>query len=80
MDGVAHGLLPAAQVLSNLGDLIPPLEEATSIWERRKVKVSLERNPASSPLRSSVESSPTKIGGFMPTTVTHNPKSTLDVH
>src|SRR5215207_785669 len=57
-----------------------PLEEARSIWERRKVNVSLERNPASSPLLSSVESLRTKIGGFMPTTVTHIPKPTLDVH
>src|SRR3712207_2902659 len=55
------------------------LEEARSIWERRKVKVALERNPASSRLRSSFESVRTKIGGFMPPTVTHNPKSILDV-
>jgi hypothetical protein len=57
-----------------------PLEEARSIWERRKAKASLERNPASSRLRSSFESGRTKIGGFMATTVTHNPKPTLDVH
>src|SRR3712207_2148127 len=56
-----------------------PLEEARSICERRKVKVSLERNPASSRLRSSFESVRTKIGGFMPPTVTHNPKLVLDV-
>jgi hypothetical protein len=40
----------------------------------------LERNPASSRLRSSFESVRTKIGSFMPTTVTHNSKPTLDVH
>ena len=57
-----------------------PLEEARSIRERRKVKVSLERNPASGRLRSSFESARTKIRGFVPTTVTHNPKPTLDVH
>ena len=57
-----------------------PLEEARSIWERRKVKVSLERSPASSRLRSSVESLRTKIGGFIPTTLTHSPKPTLDMH
>src|SRR5438270_845659 len=57
-----------------------PLEEARSIWERRKVKASLERSPASSRSRSSVESLRTKIGGFIPTTVTHNPKSALNVH
>jgi hypothetical protein len=79
VDGVAHRLLPAAQVLSDLRDLIP-LEEARSIWERRKVKVSLERNPAWSRSRSSFESVRTKIGGFMPTTVTHNPRPALDIH
>src|SRR5215204_1380075 len=57
-----------------------PLEEARSIWERRKVKVSLERNPAWSRSRSSFESVRTKIGGFMPTTVTHNPRPALDIH
>src|SRR5947209_8338305 len=57
-----------------------PLELAKSIWERRKVKVSLERNPAWSRSRSSFESVRTKIGGFMAITVTHNPRPPLNVH
>src|SRR3982750_1454380 len=57
-----------------------PLEEARSIWDRRKVKASLERSPASRRLRSSIKSLRTKIGGFIPTTVTHNPKPALNVH
>src|SRR5215212_5158931 len=57
-----------------------PLELAKSIWERRKAKASLERSPASSRLRSSFESVRTKIGGFMVTTVTHNPKPNLQMH
>ena len=57
-----------------------PLELAETIWERRKVKASLERSPASSRLRSSFESGRTKIGGFMATTATHNPKPILTMH
>jgi hypothetical protein len=57
-----------------------PLELARSIWHRREVKASFECSPASSRLRSWVESLRTKIGGFIPTTVTHNPKPILDVH
>src|SRR3712207_4181649 len=77
VDGVAHRLLPAAQVLSYLRYICSPLELAETIWERRKVKASLERSPASSRLRSSFESGRTKIGGFMATTVTHNPEPIL---
>ena len=80
MDSVAHRLLPAAQVQSYLRDIYSPLELAKSIWERRKTKASLERSPASRRLRSSFESVRTKIGGFMATTVTHNPKPILKMH
>ena len=57
-----------------------PLELARSIWDRRKVKVSLERSPAWSPLRSSFESVCTKIGGFMAITVTHIPRPAMEMH
>jgi hypothetical protein len=57
-----------------------PLELANSIWERRKAKASLERNPVSRASRSSLENERAKIGVFMPTTVTHNPKPILEMH
>ena len=56
------------------------LELAQSIWERRKVKASFERSPASRRSRSSFESVRMKTGDFMAITVTHNPRPTLDVH
>jgi hypothetical protein len=40
----------------------------------------LERNPVSRASRSSLETERTKIGVFMPTTVTHNPKPILVMH
>ena len=80
VDGVAHRLLAASEVPGYLRNLSSPLEGAKSIWERRKVKASLERREASSRSRSSFESLRTKMGGFMALTVTHNPKSALDVH
>src|SRR5829696_578778 len=57
-----------------------PFEEARSICERRRVKASLERSPAWRVSRSFSESERTKIGVFMATTVTHNPKSILKMH
>src|SRR5215207_886103 len=57
-----------------------PLELARSIWERRKVKVSLERSPASKAWCSSSENERTKIGAFMATTVTRHPKPILEMH
>jgi hypothetical protein len=57
-----------------------PLEEARSICERRSVKVSLERNPASRISRSLSENERTKIRAFMATTVTHDPKPILKMH
>ncbi len=57
-----------------------PLEEARSICERRRVKVSLERRPASRISRSFSENGRTKIGAFMATTVTRSPKPMLRMH
>src|ERR687897_1176799 len=57
-----------------------PFEEARSICERRRVKASLERSPAWRVSRSFSESERTKIGVFMATTVTHNPRPILNVH
>jgi hypothetical protein len=75
--------LPMVSMLSDLllFCFLPKFDlSGEGIWERRKVKVSLERSPASRRLRSSVESLRTKIGGFMSTTVTHNPNPTLEMH
>jgi len=79
VDGVTHRLLAASEVRRYLGTS-SPLEEARSICERRRVKVSLERYPASRISRSLSENERTKIGAFMATTVTHNPKSMLKMH
>src|SRR5215203_5238882 len=49
-----------------------PRELARSIWARRRAKASLERRAILSDSRSSSESEPTKIGGFMRTTISHN--------
>jgi hypothetical protein len=57
-----------------------PFEEARSICERRRVKASLERSPPWRVSRSFSESERTKIGVFMATTVTHNPKPILKMH
>src|SRR5215208_4893238 len=57
-----------------------PLELARSICERRRVKVFLERSPASNGSRSFSENERTKIGAFMATTVTPKPKPILKVH
>src|SRR5215212_11789053 len=57
-----------------------PFEEARSICERRRVKASLERSPAWRVSCSFSESERTKMGVFMATTVTHNPKPILKVH
>ena len=57
-----------------------PFEEARSICERRRVKASLERSPAWRVSCSFSESERTKMGVFMATSVTHNPKPILKVH
>src|SRR5215216_3155973 len=50
---------------------VSPLEEAKSIWARRRTKASEERNRAFKAWRSSFESVRTKMGGFMSTTISH---------
>src|SRR5215210_1821000 len=57
-----------------------PLELARSIWERRMVKVSLERSLAWRASRSPSENERTKIGVFIALTVTHNTKPILKMH
>src|SRR5215207_351871 len=57
-----------------------PRALAKRIWQRRRTKVSEERNPLSRALRSSSESVRTKIGGLMGTTVTHCSQPVLQVH
>jgi hypothetical protein len=73
-------LLAVSEVRGYLGRTSSPLEEARSICERRRVKGSLERNPASRVSRSLSENERTKIGAFIATTVTHNPKPMLKMH
>jgi hypothetical protein len=57
-----------------------PLELARSIWERRKVKASLERREAWRASCSSSENEPTEIGIFMALTITRNTKPILKLH
>src|SRR5215210_1374487 len=57
-----------------------PRALARSIWERRRTKASLERSPASRAWRSFLESSRTKIGGFMKTTIAHHTQPVLEMH
>jgi hypothetical protein len=57
-----------------------PLELARSICDRRMVKASLERSPASRPSRSFSDNGRTKIGVFMVRTVTRQPKPILKLH
>jgi hypothetical protein len=57
-----------------------PFEEARSISERRRMKASLKRSPAWRVSCSFSENKRTKMGVFMATTVTHNPKPILKVH
>src|SRR5215212_4728341 len=57
-----------------------PLELASKIWHRRKVKAFFERNPAWRSSRSSSENERTRIGVFMVLTVTRNTKPILKMH
>ena len=57
-----------------------PLELASKIWHRRKVKAFFERNPAWRSSRSSSENARTRIGVFMVLTVTRNTKPILKMH
>jgi hypothetical protein len=57
-----------------------PLELASKIWQRRKVKASLERSPLWRASRSSSENEPTEIGISVDLTVTRNTKPILMMH
>ena len=57
-----------------------PRALAKRIWQRRITKAFLERSPASSRSRSFPDSSRTKIGGFMRTTIVHHTQSSLRMH
>jgi hypothetical protein len=64
VDGIARGLRVTAEVA---GDLVGVLPSAllSRIWQRRKVKASGERKPASRVLRSASVKGRTKIGRFI---------------
>jgi hypothetical protein len=65
VDGVACGLRIAAQLVSYLVGIFAPFAGEKYLAERRKVKASGERNPASKDSRSASLSGRTKIGRFM---------------
>jgi hypothetical protein len=72
VDGVACGLRIAAQLLSNLVGVFAPVAGEKYLAERRKVKASGERKPASRDSRSASLSGRTKIGRFMLWRITLN--------
>ena len=72
VDGVACGLRIAAQLVSYLVGIFAPVAGASRIWQRRKVKASGERNPASKDSRSASLRGRTKIGRFMLWRITLN--------
>ena len=57
-----------------------PRALASSIWDRRITKVSLERSPALRSSRSCFDSSRTNIGGFMEATIAHRTRPSLRMH
>lgn len=80
VDGVAHRLRGASEVLKAILGARSPLELARSICDRRMVKVTLERRPFWRLSRSSSDNGRTKIGLFMGVTVTRHPKPILKTH
>jgi hypothetical protein len=72
VEGVACGLRIAAQLVSYLVGIFAPGAGEKDLAERRKVKASGERNPASKDLRSASLSGRTKIGRFMLLRITLN--------
>jgi hypothetical protein len=80
VDGLAHRLRGASEVLKAIFGARSPLEKARSICDRRMVKVSLERRPFWRLSRSSSDNGRTKIGVFMGVTVTRYPKPILKTH
>src|SRR5215211_6221588 len=57
-----------------------PRALASSIWDRRITKVSLERSPAWRLSRSFSDNSGTNIGGFMKGTIAHHTQPSLRMH
>jgi hypothetical protein len=57
-----------------------PRALASSIWDRRITKVSLERSPTWRLSRSSLDNSRTNIGGFMKGTIAHHTQPSLSMH
>ena len=57
-----------------------PRTLASSIWDRRITKVSLERNPAWRLSRSFFDNLRTNIGGFRRGTITHYTQPSLSMH
>src|SRR5215210_4634375 len=57
-----------------------PRALASSIWQRRRTKVSLECSPASRLSRSFADNSRTNIGGFMKGTIAHHTQPSLRMH
>jgi hypothetical protein len=72
VDGVACGLRVAAQLVSYLVGVLAPVAGEKDLAERRKVKASGERKPASRDSRSASLSGRTKIGCFMLWRITLN--------
>ena len=65
VDSVAHRLGIAAQKAGDLVGILASGAGEQDLAERRKVKASGERNPASKVSRSASLKGRTKIGGFM---------------
>ena len=80
VDGVAHRLGGASEVLKAIFGARSPLALAKSTCERRMAKASLERSPFSRLSRSFSDNGRTKIGVFMDGIVTRQPKPILKMH
>jgi hypothetical protein len=65
VDGVARRLRIAAQLVSDLVGVFAPVASEQYLAERRKVKASGKRKPASRVLRSASLKGRTKIGRFI---------------
>jgi hypothetical protein len=66
VNGVAGGLGIAAQRVGDLVSILAPIAGDEDLAERRKVKASDERNPASRVLRSASFKGRTNMGRFIP--------------
>src|SRR5215208_6101069 len=74
VDGVSHGLGVATQRAGDLVGVLAPFASKQDLAERRRVKASGERKPASRVSRSASERGRTKIGRFISWRIT------LDYH